>query len=231
MNEWQLDEMAHAGSEHLDPEYVDTYDAKAGVNADAEVAELRELGLDASATLVDLGAGTGLLALAAARICRRVIAVDVSFPMIERMEDRATELGLTNLECVHGGFLTYEHRGSLADMVYSRNALHHLPDFWKGIALARVASILRSGGVFVLRDLVYSFELTEADAVIGAWLSRAPDQPAAGWTAAELATHVREEYSTYSWLLEPMLLRAGFDISEAEYSTSRTFARYVCIKR
>jgi ubiquinone/menaquinone biosynthesis C-methylase UbiE len=201
------------------------------VNADAEVAEIRELGLDASATLVDLGAGTGLLALAAARICRRVIAVDVSLPMIERMEDRATELGLTNLECVHGGFLTYEHRGSLADMVYSRNALHHLPDFWKGIALARVASILRSRGVFVLRDLVYSFDPTEADAVIGAWLSRAPDQPTAGWTAAELATHVREEYSTYSWLLEPMLLRAGFDISEAEYSTSRTFARYVCIKR
>lgn len=231
MNEWQLDEIAHAGSEHLDPEYVAAYDDKVGVSADTEVAELRALGLDASATLVDLGAGTGLLALAAAGTCRRVIAVDVSLPMIERMEHRATELGLTNLECVHGGFLTYEHRGSLAELVYSRNALHHLPDFWKGIALARVASILRSGGVYVLRDLVYSFDPPEADAVIEAWLSRAPDQPTAGWTAAELATHVREEYSTYSWLLEPMLLRAGFDIREAEYSASRTFARYVCIKR
>ena len=29
----------------------------------------------------------------------------------------------------------------MADFVYSRNALHHLPDFWKGIALARVAVV------------------------------------------------------------------------------------------
>ena len=43
--------------------------------------------------------------------------------------------------------------------------------------------------------------------------------------------HVREEYSTYSWVLEPMLERVGFDIVQREHSSSRTFAAYVCVRR
>jgi SAM-dependent methyltransferase len=160
-----------------------------------------------------------------------VIAVDVSPAMVEHMRQRIEHLGLSNVECVQGGLLTYEHRGEPADVVHSRNALHHLPDFWKGIALARVASMLKSGGTFSLRDLVYSFDPQEAGAVIEAWLSRAPARADAGWTASELATHVREEHSTYTWLLEPMLVRAGFQIGSAEYSETRTFAAYICVKR
>ncbi|HEY7033511.1 MAG TPA: hypothetical protein VH482_19400, partial [Thermomicrobiales bacterium] len=73
--DWYLDEFAHAGPEHLDEAYVAAYDQKAGVDWEAELADLRGLGLDGSSTLVDLGAGTGGLALAAAPVCRRVVAV------------------------------------------------------------------------------------------------------------------------------------------------------------
>jgi hypothetical protein len=38
------------------------------------------------------------------------------------------------------------------------------------------------------------------------------DDPAAGYTAEEFAEHVRTEHSTFTWLLEPMLVCAGFDI-------------------
>src|SRR6266511_2020211 len=55
---------------------------------------------------------------------------------------------------------------------------------------------------------------------LDAWLARAPDDAARGWTAEELATHIRDEYSTYTWLLEPMLERVGFDIVEREHSPS-----------
>jgi SAM-dependent methyltransferase len=151
--------------------------------------------------------------------------------MIEHIRARAADLGLTSIECVQAGFLTYEHDGEPADFVYSRNALHHVPDFWKGIALQRAATLLKPGGVFYLRDLVYSFTPDEAESVIELWLSRAPDDPALGWTAEELATHVREEHSTYSWLLEPMLERAGFAIQDAEYGGLRVFARYIAIRR
>jgi SAM-dependent methyltransferase len=126
--------------------------------------------------------------------------------------------------------LTYEHQGAPADVVYSRNALHHLPDFWKAVTLARIAAMLRPGGVLRLRDLVFSCEPGEADRTVEAWLAGASARPEAGWTRAELETHLREEYSTFSWLLEPMLERAGFAIRSAEFSTSRVYAAYVCVK-
>jgi len=50
-----------------------------------------------------------------------------------------------------------------------------------------------------------------------------------GWTRAELAEHVRDEHSTFTWLLEPMIERSGFDIVDADYTAS-VFARYVCKK-
>ncbi len=227
---WYPDELAHAGSEHTDPDYVSGYDRKAGADPDEDLSALLELGLGADGTLVDLGAGTGTFALAAARLCRRVIAVDVSPAMLDLLREKAERLGAENVECVRAGFLTYEHRGEPADFVYSRNALHHLPDFWKGLALDRVAGLLRPGGIFRLRDLVYSFEPGEAGRYVERWLAGAAWRSEEGWTRAELEAHLREEYSTFSWLLEPMLEHAGFEIREASYSDSRTYAVYTCVR-
>src|SRR5215216_6051133 len=117
---WYLDEFAHAGPEHLDEAYVEGYDRKAGTDWDAEVTELRDLGLDETKTLVDLGAGTGGLVLAAAPFCRRVVAADVSPAMLDVIRERATRLGLRNVEIVQAGLLSYEHGGEPADFVYSR---------------------------------------------------------------------------------------------------------------
>lgn len=227
---WYLDELANAGQEHLDGAYVAGYDRKAGTDWASEIALLRDLGLDESQTLVDLGAGAGALALAAAPFCRRVVAVDVSPAMLAVLRERATRLGLHNVESVQQGFLTYEHQGEPADLVCSRHALHHLPDFWKALALDRIAAMLRPGGVLRLRDLVFSCEPGEVDRAIEDWLASAADRPTDGWTRAELEAHLREEYSTFSWLLEPMLKRAGFAIRQAEYSVSRVYATYVCVK-
>jgi hypothetical protein len=71
-----LDELAHAGSEHLDAAYVEGYDHKARVNPRTELSHLQDLGLGQASTLVDLGAGTGTMALAAAPLCHRVIAIN-----------------------------------------------------------------------------------------------------------------------------------------------------------
>jgi ubiquinone/menaquinone biosynthesis C-methylase UbiE len=226
-----LDELAHAGPEHLDSGYVAGYDGKAGTDAPAEVELLRRYGLGAGSTLVDLGAGTGEVAVAAAAECRRVVAVDVSPAMLSVARGKAAAAGVTNVEFVRAGFLSYEHGGEPADAVYSRHALHQLPDFWKGLALARVAAIMRPGGVLVLRDLVYAFEPQQAADRLAAWLAGATTDPALGWTADELATHVREEYSTYSWLLEPMLEHAGFVVTERVYHPAGTYAGYVCHRR
>ena len=222
-----LDEIALAGPEHLDPAYVAGYDRKTGLDPTADLDELKALGLDATGTLIDLGAGTGAFAFAAAARCARVVAVDVSPAMVEMMRGRAASEDVRNVEVVHAGFLSYEHQGPAADVVYTRHALHHLPDFWKALALTRLAALLRPGGLLRLRDLVFSFEPSDAERVIGAWLDGAATRPEDGWTRPELEEHLRSEHSTFSWLLEPMLERAGFEIVRADLRNP-IFADYLC---
>jgi ubiquinone/menaquinone biosynthesis C-methylase UbiE len=227
---WYLDELAHAGPEHLDPAYVAGYDRKARVEPTAEIARLRDLGLGQASTLVDLGAGTGTLALAAAPLCRRVVAVDVSPAMLGALRGEIHTRGLANVECVQAGFLSYAHSGAAADFVYSRHALHQIPDFWKVIALHRIAAMLRPGGVLRVRDLFLSCQVDEVDRVVEAWLQGAAERLDQGWTRAEFETHLREEYSTFTWLFEVMLQRAGFEIQDATYTDSRIYAEYTCIR-
>lgn len=224
-----LEELALAGPEHLDEAYVAGYDRKAGFDPVPDVELLRSLGLGAESTLVDLGAGTGTFALAAAPYCKRVVAVDVSPAMVDALRAKAGEQA--NVECVQAGFLSYRHTGAPPDFVYSRNALHHLPDFWKAVALERLSARLQEGGTLRLRDLVFSYEPADAEAGIAAWLDRAVASSDDGWTRAELETHLREEFSTFTWLLEPMLEHAGFEIVARDHAAIGAYADYVCVRR
>jgi len=227
---WMLDELAHAGPEHLDPGFVAAYDQKQGhPDPEEDLSLFAAHGLTRSSTIVDLGAGTGQFALAAALRFGHVTAVDVSPVMLTRLRDRASAAGLTNLESVQAGFLTYEHAGPPADGVYTRNALHHLPDFWKTLALLRIARMMQPGALLRIRDLVYDFQPSEADEVFARWFAQAADDPGVGYTGSDLAEHVRTEYSTFRWLFEPMLAAAGFDIVTAEFDGS-IYGAYTCVK-
>lgn len=225
-----FDELEHAGPEHLDAGYVAGYDRKAATDPSDDVRAMRDAGIGEHSVVVDLGAGTGTFAAAIAPWCREVIAVDVSAPMLAATRERCRELGWTNVRCVEAGFLSYEHEGDAAGGVYSRNALHHLPDFWKAVALDRIAGFLAPGGVLRLRDLVYSFQPREAAAALERWYAGATLTSEKGWTRAELEEHVRTEFSSFSWLLEPMLERCGFEIRAAEYAPSQTYAAYTCVR-
>ncbi len=224
---WLLDELANAGRENLDGAHVERYDGKMDAGATEEVALLRSWGLDASSVVVELGCGTGQFALAAAQVCRRVVAVDVSPVIRERLRSKIDEAGIGNVEITAAGFLTYDHRGDLADIVYSRYALHHLPDFWKVMALQRVRAILRPGGLFRLWDVVYGFNPTEADERIEAWCACFGEEIEGDWARWEMEEHVRDEHSTFSWLLEAMFERTGFSIEAVDYSDDGFDARYV----
>jgi ubiquinone/menaquinone biosynthesis C-methylase UbiE len=228
---WTLDELAHAGPEHLDPGFVAGYDRKQGYpDFDADVAVLKAHGMDSSSTVVDLGAGTGRFALAAAAAFGRVVAADVSPAMVAVIRARADAEGRDSVECVQAGLLSYQHTGPPADAVFTRNTLHQVPDFWKAVALDRISSLLRPGGILRLHDLIFDFQPRDADAVFRHWLARAASDPAAGYTSEDYAEHIRTEFSTFRWLLEPMLAAAGFDIADSEFR-GRVFGAYTCVKR
>src|SRR6185437_15537703 len=189
-----LEELALAGPEHLDGDYVAGYDRKAGFDPSPDLELLRSRGLDTDSTLVDLGAGTGTFALAVAPFCKRVVAVDVSPAMLDAVRAKIAAQGVTNVECVQAGFLSYDHAGTPPEFVYTRNALHHLPDFWKAVALERLASLMPGGGVLRLRDLVFSYEPAGVEVGIAAWLDRAVASSDEGWTREELEAHLRDEF-------------------------------------
>ncbi len=227
---WVLDEVAFAGRENLDADHVARYDNKEDGGAAGEVALLSGFGMGDDAVVVDLGAGTGQFTLEIAATAERVVAVDVSTVMLERLRSKLERGGVGNVECVNAGFLTYDHVGAPADLVYSRYALHHLPDFWKVLALTRIAAMLRPGGILRLSDVVYGFDAADAAPGLAHWMAAtASSSVDDGWLRAELEEHVRDEHSTFTWLLEAMLARTGFVIERADYSDDHIVASYVCV--
>ena len=185
--------------------------------------------MTAAHRLIDLGTGTGSFALQAARRCAQVHAVDVSRAMLDYARGKASAAGLKNIEFHRGGFLTYEHRADPADTIVTRFALHHLPDFWKMAGLLRMRDMLKSGGTLYLRDVVFSFEPSKYRSEVAAWIDRAAAPSGRGFTVADFESHVREEYSTYGWIIEGMLARVGFRIESAVYDDP-TYAEYICSK-
>ncbi|MGB7684632.1 MAG: class I SAM-dependent methyltransferase [Solirubrobacterales bacterium] len=224
---WFIDELSYAGRENLDAGHVARYDAKEDAGAASEVALLKEMGLTRESLVLEFGPGTGQFSVAVAGECARVIAVDVSEPMLNQLQSKVADLGFSNVEIARAGFLTYEHAGDPADFIYSRYALHHLPDFWKVVALSRLRRMIRTGGMFRLWDVVYNFAPTEAEARIEAWCATGGDTVEKEWSRAELEEHVRDEHSTFTWILELMIERSGFEIAQAQYSEDGIFAKYL----
>lgn len=224
---WLLDQPSSAGRENLDPVHVARYDVIEDAGAEDEVRLLEGLGLCSTSVVVDLGTGTGQFALAASNVGARVVAVDASPVMLAELRQKVERACATNVEVVHAGFLDYEHDGAPADIIYSRYALHHIPDFWKGVALARAHSALRPGGLLRLWDVVYNFEPEDAEARLEAWCATGGPEGEQGWSRADYEEHVRDEHSTYTWILEAMAQRVGFAVEQADYSPDGIFAKYV----
>lgn len=148
--------------------------------------------------------------MAAARRCARVHAVDVSQAMIDYAKAKATRAGISNIIFSHAGFLTYEYLDQPAAAIATTFALHHLPDLWKGIALARIRSMLKPGGQLYVHDVI--LEQNHAIENIKAFIDK---QSVAGgdFLKTDAEGHFRQEHSTYDWILDGLLARAGFKIA------------------
>ena len=89
--------------------------------------------------------------------------------------------------------------------------------------------MLKAGGRFFLFDIVFPSEATDIEDRISAWV-RSTALQSGHELAAEAEIHIREEYSTYDWIMEGLLERAGFEIERAEYGDGFQ-ATYVYIRR
>ncbi|PKL57631.1 MAG: class I SAM-dependent methyltransferase [Methanomicrobiales archaeon HGW-Methanomicrobiales-5] len=229
---WQFNEMNQVGVDYTDISEVEAYDSRMTKlrNIPKEIEEIINLvGLTNDHVLLEYGTGTGEFAIAVAKHCSKVYAVDISSAMLDFAKQKAQNRGISNIEYCHAEFLTYQHSGEPLDVVVSQLALHHLPDFWKMIALIRIYSMLKKGGKFYLRDTVYSFDINNYEGYFDTWLNGIK-QIAGEELAKDTEIAIRDEFSTYDWIMEELIRRAGFEIEKANYHQG-FLAVYVCTKR
>lgn len=224
---WRYDEFNQVGKDYGQEVEVDAYDASHGKFRDVEAenrALLDRLDLEPDAVLIDIGAGTGAFAVEASKRCRMVYAVDVSEAMLARARANAVAAERSNVEFCHAGFLSYEHAGSKADVVTSSFSFHHLPDFWKGIALERIKGLLRSDGRLFIRDVVLQ-EGRPLEAIAGFIEKQA--QLGGDFLREDAEGHFRDEFSTYDWVMRGLLERAGFRVLSETFFDG-VIAEYLC---
>lgn len=225
---WYYDEFKQIGTDYEFIDEVRKYDERMQELRDipGETADvIGRLDIDSESMLVEFGCGTGELSIAAAATCKNVHAVDISQVMIDYAAEKAKNRGVNTIEFHHAGFLSYEHTDNPVDVVVTQLALHHLPDFWKVIALGRIYDMLKPGGCFFLRDVVFSFNMKDYRMELDRWLETIKES----CSNVNCQNHIRDEYSTTSWLMEDMLKHTGFEIINAEY-TDGVFATYLCRK-
>ena len=226
---WQYHEPDHPGADF--DALAEIYDRNMQKYRDikGEIQQILDfLDLKPDQTILEMGTGTGEFALAASIHCSKVYAVDLSAGMLRFAEKKARSRGIDNIEFLQGGFLSYRHQGPPIDAVITQIALHHLPDFWKQIALINMAEMLKGGGKFCLRDVVYSFDIRSCEKFLEGFISRASELAGREF-AKRIADHVKNEYSTMDWIMEGMIERAGFEIMRIE-KEHKFFALYLCKK-
>lgn len=229
MNSWQYDEFAQVGTDYSTKAEVDIYDSSHADFRDIESESIRVLNLldiKRNDTVIDFGSGTGTFAIQASQRCAKVYAVDVSQAMIDCAVAKAKQADVTNIEFHHAGFLTYEHQESPVDAVVTTFAFHHLPDFWKGIALHRISRMLKPGGQLYIHDVI----IEESNALVNIEALVQKLANAGGQRLEEdTVRHFREEYSTYDWVMDGLLTRAGFTIGIRQIEAG-VLGTYLCTK-
>jgi len=227
---WTYNEFVQIGTDFTDIKKVETYDDMMLKfrNYKQEVELIfKTLNIDSNDTLLEIGTGTGHFAIEAAKICKKVYAIDVSQTMLNYAKLKAEKENITNIEWFNYGFLSFDFPGMQFDCAVSNMALHHLSDFWKMIAVSNIYRSLKSQGKFFLGDIIFSCGVDEIKTRIDNWINYLKDIGADPYLGA--INHVKKEYSTFSWIMEGIFERAGFSYSAI--TDNNNFMAYLCTKK
>ena len=107
---------------------------------------------------LDVGTGTGPLALALAPLVREVVGLDLVPEMLVHAR-RAAE-GMPNVTFVEGDVAHMPFEAESFDLVASSRTIHHVP--WPGIAIAEMTRVARTGGQLLVVDQIASADPLEA---------------------------------------------------------------------
>ncbi len=101
---------------------------------------------------VDIGTGAGFTAFAMAEISDRVVASDITQPMLRQAKRIGGERGLSNVRLAQNTAESLPFANGSLDLITCRKAAHHFRDF--EASLDEIQRALRPGGSLVMADTV-----------------------------------------------------------------------------
>jgi len=117
-------------------EYMDKWDGKVFIDS---------MKLDKSKTVLEIGVGTGRLAVKTTPLCRKFFGIDISPKTIDKAKYNLSQH--QNAELICADFMTYNF-DSVFDVVYSSLTFMHIRDKQK--CVNKIYSLLKPKGHFVL---------------------------------------------------------------------------------
>lgn len=117
-------------------EYMDKWDGQKFIDF---------LQLTKEKSVLEIGVGTGRLAVRVAPECREFFGIDISPKTVKRAKENLNNQ--TNVTLVYGDFMSYEF-GRKFDVIYSSLTFMHIKD--KQAAINKVKTLLNFSGRFVL---------------------------------------------------------------------------------
>jgi 2-polyprenyl-3-methyl-5-hydroxy-6-metoxy-1,4-benzoquinol methylase len=208
--DWYYNERGRIG---LEPAVASIYDRHHDSDLRARAA-LKMLGARKGWRIADIGCGNGVLATEAALMGAEVDAIDISPAVLALAEIYARDRKAA-VRTQSAGLLSFAYQPNSYDLIVSEFTLHHLPDFWKAVAMARIFAALKPGANFYLRDIVFVSMPDGSDRGVEQWADFNTKNH--DFARDSVVTHMRDEYSTFGWVMERMLTEVGFTLVSADY--------------
>jgi 2-polyprenyl-3-methyl-5-hydroxy-6-metoxy-1,4-benzoquinol methylase len=197
----------------LDTAVASIYDRHDDCDVRARQA-LTMLGVQRGWRVADIGCGNGVLACEAALLGAEVDAIDIS-PAMLALADIYARDRKARIRTQPAGLLSFAYQPNSYDLIVSEFTLHHLPDFWKAVALSRIYNALKPGANFYLRDIVFVSMPDGIERDVEGWAEFSTKNH--DFERDSVMTHMRDEYSTFGWVMEGMLTEVGFTLVSADY--------------
>jgi 2-polyprenyl-3-methyl-5-hydroxy-6-metoxy-1,4-benzoquinol methylase len=208
--DWYYNERGRIG---LEPAVASIYDRHDDNDLRARAA-LTMLGVRKGWRVADIGCGNGVLATEAALMGAEVDAIDISPAMLALAEVYARDRRAP-VRTQSAGLLSFAYQPNSYDLIVSEFTLHHLPDFWKAVAMARIFAALKPGASFYLRDIVFVSMPDGSERSVEQWADFNIKNH--DFARDSVVTHMRDEYSTFGWVMERMLTEVGFTLVSTDY--------------